>query len=64
LSAIAAMCGVNRLALYRLLWTGRVGDDMVELLTPWSGNIRGRKLGFRRTSPRSDESNRWQMIDT
>jgi hypothetical protein len=34
LSAVAAMGGVSRLALYRMLWTGRVSDDMAELLTP------------------------------
>jgi hypothetical protein len=34
LSAIAAMCGVSRLALYRVLWTGRVSAEMAELLTP------------------------------
>ncbi len=30
-SAIAAMCGMSRLALCWMLWTGRVIDDMIEL---------------------------------
>jgi hypothetical protein len=43
LSAVAAMCGVSRLALYRILWTGRVSDDMAELLSTDRARVRCRQ---------------------
>jgi hypothetical protein len=33
LPAVAVMCGVSWLTLYRVLWTGRVSADMAEVLT-------------------------------
>jgi hypothetical protein len=64
LSAVAAMCGVSRLALYRMLWTGRVRDDLAALLTQLVRRFEAGKLRFRRTSPRGDDPNRWKIIET
>ncbi len=63
LSAIAVMIGRSRLALYRVLWTGRVSADMATVLTPVIRAFEAGKLRFRRTSLRDAEPNRWQMID-
>jgi hypothetical protein len=56
-------CGVSRLSLYRMLWTGRVSDDLAALLTPLVRRFAG-KLRFRHTSPRSDEPSPWEIIET
>jgi hypothetical protein len=48
LSAVAAMCGVNWLALYRMLWTGRVSDDMAAHTSQRFGSrLRGLEQGNR-----------------
>jgi hypothetical protein len=47
---------MSRLALCRMLWTGRVNDDMIELLTPLVRRSEAGKLRFRRTSPRGRSS--------
>jgi hypothetical protein len=52
LSAVAALCCASGLALYRMPWTGRVSDDMAELLTPLVRQYEAGKLRFRSTSPR------------
>jgi hypothetical protein len=64
LAVVAAMCGVNRLALYRMLWSGRVSADMAELLTPIVRAFEADKLKFRRTGPRSRYPNRWEVVET
>jgi hypothetical protein len=55
------MCGVSRLALYRVLWTGRVNADMAELLSPLVRAFEVRKLRFRRTGRYGNGVNRWEL---
>jgi hypothetical protein len=54
LSAVAAVCGVNKLTLYRMLWTGRVSDEMAELLTPLVCRYDAGKLRCRRNGRHGD----------
>jgi hypothetical protein len=60
LSAVAALCRVSRLSLHRMLWPGRVSDDLAALLTPQVRRFEAGKLRLRLTSPRGDEPNRWE----
>jgi hypothetical protein len=64
LAVVAAMCGVSRLALYRMLWCGRVSADMAELLTPIVRAFEAGKLRFRRTGRYGDGANRWEIVKT
>ncbi len=61
LSAGAALCGMSRLSLYRMLWPGRVSDDLAEL--PMAPLYEAGKLRFRRSGPRSREPNHWEIIE-
>lgn len=63
LSAVAAMIGRSRLTLYRVLWTGRVSDDMATVLTPIVRQYEAGKLRFRRTSPHAADPNCWYGQD-
>jgi hypothetical protein len=68
-SAIAAMYGVSRLALYRVLWTGRVSADMVDPLAD-RACPRGRQASvsaqgsvLRRGEPPGDRRSRsWRAL--
>jgi hypothetical protein len=64
ISVIAAMCGRSRFALYNVLWTGRVSEDMAEVLTPIVRAYEAGKLRFRRNGRYGDGANRWEIIDT
>jgi hypothetical protein len=63
LSVVAAMCGVSRLALYRIMWLDRVSDDRAAVLTPIVRAHAVGKLRCRRSSPNSPYPNHWEIID-
>jgi hypothetical protein len=63
LSVVAGMCGVSRLALYRIIWLDRVSDDMAAVLTPIVRACEAGKLQCRRSSPNSRDPNHWEIID-
>jgi hypothetical protein len=58
LSAVAATCGVSRLALYR------VSDDMAELLSPIVRACDAGKLRFRGNGRYGDGANRREIIES
>ena len=62
LAIIANLAGVSRLTLYRAR-DGRTSADTAEILTPIVRAFEAGKLRFRRTSPRSAEPNRWEVVD-
>jgi hypothetical protein len=64
MSAIAAICGVSRFALYDMLRTGRVSDDMAELLSPIVRAHEAGKLRFRRTVRVASDPNHWEIVET
>jgi hypothetical protein len=64
LSAIATMCGVNRMALYRVVWSGQVSEEVAEVLTPIVRAFEAGKLKFRWSGPRSEMRNRWEVVET
>jgi hypothetical protein len=55
-AAIASMTGIDRRCLHAII----MGVRLSQLIR----QVEAAKLRFRRTSPRSDEPNRWEMIDT
>jgi hypothetical protein len=63
LSAVAGLCGVSRLALYRIMWCGRVSVDMAAALTPIVRAFEAGKLRCnewaRRTAGRSSSHRAW-----
>ena len=63
MSAIAALCGVSRSALCDVLWTGRVSDDLAELLSPIVRAFEAGKLRFRRNGGYGNGANRWEVIE-
>jgi hypothetical protein len=46
-----------------MLWTGRVSDDMAELLTPLVRQFEAGKLRLRRSGPRSRDPNHWEIVE-
>jgi hypothetical protein len=62
LSAVAVMIGRSRLALYRVLWTGRVSADMAEVLSPIIRAFETGRLKFGRLRPRSRNPNQWVIV--
>jgi hypothetical protein len=52
------------LALYRILWTGRVSDDMAELLSPIARAFDAGKLRLRHNGRYGDVANRWESIES
>jgi hypothetical protein len=59
MSVVAGLCGVSRLALYRIMWCGRVSDDMAAALTPIvrafeAGELRCKRVG---------KANRWEIVE-
>jgi hypothetical protein len=55
-----ALCGLNRSALYDVLWTGRASEDLYTVLTPLIVKYEAGKL--RPTGPRSNEPTQWQLV--
>jgi hypothetical protein len=47
ISAIAVMCGVSRIMLYEVLWTGRASEDLCAVLTPLVRDFEASKLRFK-----------------
>ena len=60
LSVVAGLCGVSRLALYRMLWCGRVSDDMAAVLAPIVRAFEAGKLRCKRVG----RANRWEIVET
>jgi hypothetical protein len=60
MSAIGAMCGRSRFALYDVLWTGQRPRNC-GLLHAADPAIRGRQASL---SPHQPASRNWEIIDT
>jgi hypothetical protein len=59
------MCGVSWMALYRVLWSGLLSEDMAELLTPIVRAFKACQLRFRRSGPRDlRRPNIWEVVET
>jgi hypothetical protein len=49
-SVVAAMCGVARITLYQVSWTGRASDELCAVLTPLVRAHEVGKLRLKRAS--------------
>jgi hypothetical protein len=58
LSVVAAMCGVARITLYEVLWTGRGSDELCAVLTPLVRAHEDGKFRLKRASRYGDWANR------
>jgi hypothetical protein len=63
ISAIAVMCGVARITLYEVLWTGRASEDLCAVLTPLVRDFEAGRLRFKRSGRYGDGANRWEMVE-
>jgi hypothetical protein len=63
LSAIAAVCGLSRFALHRVLWTGRASEDLCTVLTRLARAHEAGKLRLKRTGRHGDRPKRWEIIE-
>jgi hypothetical protein len=63
ISAIAVMCGVARITLYEVLWTGRASEDLRAVLTPLVHAHEAGKLKFKRLRRSGGGSRDRRVVD-
>jgi hypothetical protein len=63
LSVVAELCGVARITLYQVLWTGRASDELCAVLTPLIRQYEAGKLRLKRASRYGDQANRWEILE-
>jgi hypothetical protein len=65
ISAIAAMCGVARITLYEVLWTGRASYELCAVLTPLVRAHEAGKLKFKGSGrPGARGGSSWEIVES
>jgi hypothetical protein len=64
LSSAAAMCGLSRMTLYEVLWSGRMSADTAELLTLLVRAFEAGKLRFGAPARAQHYPNLWEIVET